>query len=282
MDPSLPWHPHPEVWFLGGGLIVAYVAAIAILGPRRVPSGRPVVTTGNKACFVAGVLLLWGAEEWPLHELAEKYLFSAHMVQHLLIAYAVPPLLLLGIPAWMFRILLGTGLRRSVYRLVSNPVIAFVLFNGAIATMHWEPVVAAQASSAGFHLFFHAALISVGMLMWSLVVDPVPELKRLTEPMKMLYLFLQSIIPTVPASFLTFTQTPLYPVYADAPRIWGIDPVTDQMVAGLLMKIGGGLLLWSVIAVLFFKWYVKEETRQDESLSWDDFERELEVWNMRK
>jgi hypothetical protein len=64
--------------------------------------------------------------------------------------------------------------------------------------------------------------------------------------------------------------------------IWGIDAVTDQRIAGLIMKLGGGLLLWSVIAYMFFKWNAREEAQRSEEVTWEDFERELEVWDMRK
>jgi putative membrane protein len=74
----------------------------------------------------------------------------------------------------------------------------------------------------------------------------------------MLYLFIQSLAPTVPAAFLTFGQHTLYPIYATFPRIWGIDPLTDQLIAGLLMKLGGGLILWAVITTVFFRWFGQE------------------------
>jgi putative membrane protein len=90
----------------------------------------------------------------------------------------------------------------------------------------------------------------------------------------MLYLFLQSVLPTVPASFLTFGRTPLYPIYATFPRLWDISVITDQQVAGLIMKIGAGSFLWAVIITIFFRWYAREEARKD-VLLWDDVEREL-------
>jgi len=148
--------------------------------------------------------------------------------------------------------------------------------------MHWPLVVNLQSSNTPFHLFFHMMLLGAGLLMWSVVVAPLPELNRLSEPAKMLYLFLQSVVPTVPASFLTFADRPLYSFYESAPRLWGLSAGTDQMMAGLLMKLGGGLLLWSVITVMFFKWSAKEDAQDEREVSWDDFERELEVWDMRK
>jgi putative membrane protein len=98
----------------------------------------------------------------------------------------------------------------------------------------------------------------------------------------MLYLFLQSILPTVPASFLTFARAPVYHFYESVPRIWGIGVLNDQQIAGLIMKIGGGLLLWACIAAIYFRWSAKEERGESEEVTWETFERELEVWDLRK
>lgn len=288
MTASLAWQPHPETWALVVFLVIAYVTSVAYVGPKKVPAGTPPATTAQKVFFLLGVVALWLAEDWPLHEIAEDYLFSGHMAQHILFAYVAPPLLLMGMPAWMFRSILGKGgggkggLRFDAFRFFSKPVIAFVLFNGVIAAMHWSPVVNLQSTNTTFHLGFHVAMITTATLMWSNVVTPAPELARLAEPVKMMYLFLMSIIPTVPSSFLTFSESPMYSFYEGVPRLWGIDILTDQRVAGLLMKLGAGLLLWGIIAVMFFRWYAKEESRSARTVDWNDFERELEVWDLRK
>jgi putative membrane protein len=276
------WHIHIETWLIVMTLVIGYVWAVTTVGPRKIHPGESAATTRQKACFLLGVVTVFVAESWPLHDLAERYLFSAHMVQHLLFAFVAPPLLLLGTPRWLLRTLLGTGWRFRAVRFLTKPLIALVLFNVTIAVMHWIVVVDLQARSQIFHLAFHAALIGTGLLMWSVIVAPLPELNRLTAPAKMLYLFLQSIVPTVPASFLTFAREPLYDVYVSAPRVWGLTAQTDQMMAGLIMKIGGGLLLWSIIAVMFFKWSAHEEDQELQATSWEDFERDLDAWDMRK
>ena len=86
----------------------------------------------------------------------------------------------------------------------------------------------------------------------------LPELPPLAPPGQMLYLFFQSLAPTIPASFLTFGHSPLYPIYATFPRIWGISPLEDQLIAGLVMKLGGGLILWGFIAAIWFRWYARD------------------------
>jgi putative membrane protein len=88
-------------------------------------------------------------------------------------------------------------------------------------------------------------------------------------------------VPTVPASFLTFASAPVYKIYVGFPRIWGISALGDQQSAGLIMKIGGGLLLWIVITAIFFRWSSREEQGVVETVSWDEFERELQAYKMR-
>jgi putative membrane protein len=107
------------------------------------------------------------------------------------------------------------------------------------------------------------------------VLSPLPELPALSRPGQLLYLFFQSLAPTIPASFLTFGTEPLYPVYAAFPRIWGIDVLTDQLIAGLVMKLVGGAILWGVITVIFFRWGHEEQTEGWDALKFRNVERDI-------
>ena len=275
------WHAHPEVWLLvvvvGGG----YVIATRDLGPRHL--GVEGTTGGrSQACFWAGLCALWIGADWPIHDLSENYLLSAHMVQHLLFTFVAPPLLLLGMPAWLLRGLLRSLRLLPVVKFLARPIVALVLFNFVIAVTHWPVVLDAAVASEPLHFGIHFVLFTTATLMWWPVVDPLPETPSLSEPAKMFYLFLQSIVPTVPASFLTFAGSPLYSSYERFPRIWPwLNPLLDQRVAGLTMKLVGGLLLWVVIGVIWFRWNAREEARDRGDVEWDDFERELQTYNMR-
>lgn len=105
----------------------------------------------------------------------------------------------------------------------------------------------------------------MAMLMWWPVLSPAPELPRLSPPAQMMYLFVQSLVPAVLGAFITFSTEILYPAYAAAPRIWGISPVTDQQMGGLIMKVLGTLVLWGVVTVVFFKWAGQEQSQSEES-----------------
>ena len=276
------WKAHPGVWLVIVLLVGGYVYALRRWGPDKVGPGEPAATRKQMGFFFAGIAFLWLGADWPMHELSEDYLFSAHMVQHTLFSLIAPPLLLMGTPKWLLRMAVSGPRAMKVARVVTRPLIALLSFNIVIAVTHWPLLVDMSLTSEPAHFFLHLVLVVTATLMWWPVVNPLPELSRLSPPGKMLYLFLQSIVPTVPASFLTFADSPIYRFYETVPRLWGIDVITDQRVAGLIMKIGGGLLLWLVIAYLFFRWNAAEERQDVDEVSWEDFERELQVWELRQ
>jgi putative membrane protein len=270
------WHAHPDVWLLIVVLLGGYAWALRRLGPQHTAPGQPVATRIQKACWVTGVVTVWVAADWPVHDLSERYLYSVHMTQHLLIMLVAPPLLLLGTPAWLARELLRPAVLYRVVRRVARPMPALILFNALTVVTHWPDFVDATLHSELLHFATHAALFVSALLMWCPVAAPLPELRPLTPPAQMLYLFLQSIVPTVPASFLVFADKPIYHFYEHVPRLWGLSAGEDQRIAGLLMKLGGGLLLWMVIAVLFFKWHAAEEENDRQARHWRELEREID------
>ncbi len=268
------WHPHWDVWALIAAFGLLYWLAVRKERQRR--PGETVVSRSQVASFAGGLAVMWVASDWPVHDVAEGYLYSVHMVQHLLLTLVVALLLLAGTPAWMARNVLGGGAVLRAVRALSRPVPGLIQFNLVLVLSHWPVVVEATVRYHALHFVAHAVLLASAVLMWMPVASPLPEVRRIKPPAQMLYLFLQTIVPTVPASFLTFNDRPLYGIYAELPRLWGISALTDQQTAGLIMKIVGGLFLWAVIAVIFFRWYADEERRaKDGVLLWDDVEHEL-------
>ena len=271
-----PFHLDLDAVVLVFALQGAYVLALRYLGPRSVPAGEPAASTAQKTAFTIGVLSLGAVTAWPIHDLAEQFLLSVHMVQHLVISLIAPPLLLFGTPAWLLRKILTVPPVKWAVRNLGRPFIALVLFNAVIVLTHWPLVVDLTLRYHAVHFLAHFVLFASATLMWWPVIDPLPETPGLSYPGRMLYLFLQSIVPTVPASFLTFGHSPLYAFYAEAPRIWGMSVLTDQRIAGLVMKIVGGAILWLVISVIFFKWFAQEHGSEGwDALEWNRVDRQL-------
>jgi putative membrane protein len=275
------WHLHADVWAIVGALAFAWAMAIRLEQRRRGERGdtEPAVTSRQVVCFVSGLAAIFVASDWPVHDLAEGYFYSLHMVQHLLLSLVAAPLLLLGTPGWLMRRLLP-GRLLTVVKFVARPVPNLIQFNAVLVLSHWPLWVNATLRNHPLHFVAHAILLVSALLMWMVLVSPLEEVPRARPPMQMLYLFLQSILPTVPASFLTFGSKPLYSFYETVPRLYGWSALSDQQVAGLIMKLLGGFYLYAIIAVVFFRWYADEERddrrpRMPETLYWDEVEREL-------
>lgn len=256
----LEFHLHPEVVAVTTFLLIGYFYALRRWGHLFHPHpDDPPATRRQKTLFVGGVVTYLLAVGWPLHDLADQYLYSAHMVQHVLLGYLAPPLLLLGTPQWLGRMVLGSGPVGRAYARLTKPLVAAIAFNVAIAFIHWPLVVDTMVTSQVFHVGTHLLLFVTALLAWSSLCGPLPEVRgRLGEPGKMFFLFTMTILPTIPASFLTFGETPLYPIYAETPNLFGLDARDDMQLAGLIMKSVVGLVLWIVIAVMFFRWAGKE------------------------
>jgi len=249
-----PWafHPHFEVWALVGVLIGAWIYAVRVIGPRAVPAGQPVVTRRQVLFFVATMLLLWAASDWPMHDIGENYLYSAHMLQHMMLSYFLPPLAILATPEWLLRLIVGNGRGYTVFRFMTKPVVAALLFNVVVMVTHVPGIVNASGDNAVLHYSLHVLLVSTALLMWMPVIGPFKEL-QMGYAGKMVYLFVQSVIPTVPAGWLTFADGVVYKRYNIPVRVWGIDVINDQQMAGAIMKVGGTLFLWSIIVFMFFR-----------------------------
>ncbi|HEX6254771.1 MAG TPA: cytochrome c oxidase assembly protein [Euzebyales bacterium] len=287
-----PWtweyRPLLGVWLLAAALGGAYAFAMwhhhTSTAPRSPSSGHYAVR------FTAALVLLVVSSEWPLGPLGAGYLASIAALRMLLLTFGVAPLLLVGTPPWMLRALLGVDggsgdrprRRLRLAQVLTFPWVAFLLFNVTLIVTQLPPVVdtmkITQLGSFGLDIAWLAASIIV----WVPIVRPVPELGGLGDPMRLLYLFGLSVLPTVPASFLTFSRFPLYRLYELAPRVFDpIDAVLDQQIAGLSLKVGGGILLWTAMTVLFFRWAAQEQPDAVQSVSWARFERDLERHDLR-
>jgi putative membrane protein len=265
------WHAHPDVWLLFGSILAAYFIAAR----RHLRDEGEATPQRTKRLFVLGIAVLWLGADWPIHDLAERYLYTAHMVQHILFTLVAAPLLISGMPAWLLRRLLRPKALHAVFRLVTRPLVTLVLFNSVLMFTHWPAIVDIAVHSEWIHFGLHVAIVFAALAMWWPVMSPLPEMPPLSAPGQMIYLFVESLAPTIPASFLTFGHTVLYPVYATFPRIWGISALTDQLIAGLIMKLVGSAILWCVIGTIFFRWYGQEQRVQLDATGYASLDREM-------
>jgi putative membrane protein len=224
------------------------------LGP---PAGRRRI-----AAFATGLLLLLVSLNGPIHDLSDDYLFTAHMLQHLVLTMAFPPLIIFSMPGWLLEPLVRPRWVQRTGRFLAHPIIAGVIFTVVLSAWHLVPVYDLMMQNHDVHIVAHLLFIIAAFIMWWPVMSPVKEVPALPHGLGMLYLFLVSVPMQIPAALITMADTPLYRWYVQAPRTFGLTPLEDQRIGGLLMWIPGNLWIFGAIAVLFFLWN-REQERED-------------------
>ncbi len=210
--------------------------------------------TAQRALFFVGLATIFLSLNGWLHDVSDFYLFSAHMVQHLVLTLVAPPLLIMGTPGWMLRPALRWPGVAPVARFITNAPAAYVIFNVVLIVWHLPPMYEFALEHHPVHIAQHLCFMVSATLMWWPILSPMPELPRLSYPLQMLYLFLMTIPMSLTAVCIGYSDHLLYPFYAAAPRLWGITPMQDQLIGALIMWIPGGLFFFAVISVIFFRW----------------------------
>jgi putative membrane protein len=245
------WNADPVV-VTGLALLGAAYVAATVRRHRLDPGAR--VEPARCVSFLGALAVLLGSLTGPVHDLSDYYLFTAHMVQHLLLAFAMPPLLLHGLPAWMLRPLLGPRLI-AVGRWLTRPSSAFVAFNLVLVAWHLPPAYNLAMDTHPVHIVQHLMIMAASVVLWWPVLSPVPEIPRAPYPVQLLYLFVVGLPMVMVSIFITMADSVLYPYYSAAPRVWArVSPHADQHLGGLIMWIPGGLVFLAAISVVFFRW----------------------------
>jgi putative membrane protein len=241
---------HAEVLVGVLALGAAWMAAW-FLRRQRPPRARALA-------FFAGLAVFVGATTGPLHDAAERYLFSAHMLQHLLLTLVGPPLLLAGTPPWMGDALLGRGALARAARAVTRPVPALVLYSVALAAWHFPGPYDAALGTPALHALQHATMVGTAVLAWWPVLAPATVAPPVHYGAQILYLFALGMPMTVVAAMITGADGLLYTFYADAPRILPLDPLEDQRLGGLIMWVPAGVIPLVAFTAVYFRWAAAE------------------------
>jgi len=243
---------HPEVV-----LAAAVAAGLYARALRWAPARR-----SQAACFVGALLAMLVALNGPLHDLSDWYLFSAHMVQHLVLTLVAPPLLLKGLPADMadalLRPLLARPLTAAVVRTVTRPLPAFSLYAVGLIGWHLPAPYNAALEMHGWHVVEHLVLVGTAVLGWWPVLSPSRALPPLPYAAQLLYLFVFGMPMTVVAAMITSAEQVLYPFYEAAPRITDLTPLADQRLGGLIMWVPSGFIPLAAFTIVYFRWVAAE------------------------
>lgn len=249
----LKWSIHPST-------VIGLAALAALyLWRARSATSENILSGWRKLSFFSSLLVIFGSLNGPIHDLSDTYLFSAHMVQHLLLTMLMPPLMILGVPGWMLRPLLRNRVISRVARRVTKPITCFVIFNLVIAVWHLPIFYNAAMDNHNIHILEHLMFMAAAVLMWWPITSQLPELPRLSYPGQMLYCFLMILPMSIVAIYISMADQVLYPAYSAAPRVTSLSPLEDQLLGGLIMWVPGGVIFMIIMTVVFFRWAARGE-----------------------
>jgi putative membrane protein len=253
-------------WTLDPGVVIGLflIAALYVIvtGPRnRGADGsqlRPV-TTGQKVSFFAGLFSILVAMGPPLHDWAEHYLLTAHMVQHMILLLLTPSLLLYGMPGWMFAPLVRNPVTNRIGYWLTRPLIAYLLAAVVLVVWHIPAFYEAALYSDPIHSFEHLTFVLTSILAWWPLMGKVPQWPRISPLQQCLYLFALTLPGSAVGIYLTFSAAGLYRPYDTAPCVFGIPNYMDQQIAGLLMWVGEATIFLILITYTFLRWWGEQE-----------------------
>lgn len=248
---------------------VLYLAGVRRVDRRYPRSGWPPI---RSVSFFTGLVLLYLVLLGPVGEFDDVF-FWDHMVQHMVLTMVAPPLLLLGSPTLLAlrasapsarRRFLRPILHSRVVRGISHPVIAWLLFAGTYVGTHFSPFYEYALTHPPVHDYVeHPLYLVTGLLFFWPVVAADASPWRLPPPVRILYLLAFMPVNTFTSIAIRSARGLLYPYYATVARPFGPGPMTDQLLAGSIMWIGGSLIMLGWILLAAMRWYLEDRTRTE-------------------
>jgi putative membrane protein len=274
---------HPEIQWISDPAVLVPLTLFAVIyvwrfaQARREAGGRGAGALQALA-FAGGMLALLAALASPIDGLGEDYLFSAHMVQHVLLGDIAPLLILLGLS----RVIMRPATRRlmRVERALgslANPATGIVIWLALMYLWHVPALYDAAAQNPLVHLAEHASFFAAGIALWWPLIQPVPMRRRLTGMQPIAYIGAAKAGLAALGLYLAWSATPLYPHYEATPRIWGLTPVEDQNIGGVIMMVEQSFTLVLVMVTLFVRALTKSEDEQRRRERLEDRERGAQV-----
>ncbi|MEO5961248.1 MAG: cytochrome c oxidase assembly protein [Opitutaceae bacterium] len=263
-------HWHNEPWLVGGLVVLGWLWNI-LAGPLRARlsalssqlSASPPFPIGHAMRFHAALLVFYFAVGSPLDQIGERFLFSAHMLQHQLLIYPAAILFLLGLPSWMIDPVLGRPGVRRLLGLLFHPLVCGAIFTLVVSLWHLPELYDWALRDKLVHIVEHLTFFGAALLYWWPLLSPSRVFPPRSYGVQMLYLLGVVIGMTPVFAYITFSRDILYPTYEFAPRLFADFSATDdQLLAGTGMKLVGLLVSGIAFAVSFFRWFQAGEKNE--------------------
>jgi putative membrane protein len=221
---------------------------------------RRPVETWRAVSFVTGVVLMAVVQLPPFDDWADQVLI-AHMVQHIIIGDLASLLIVFGLTGPMLQPLLQIRVTRPL-RQLAHPVVALLLWTVDLYLWHVPFFYQLAIRHDGVHALEHACFLWFGTLMWLALIGPLPKPAWFGNWARLLYVVGVRLVGTVLGNVLIWTQTVLYPVYRASDASRGLNPLSDQNVAGAVMMVEESIVTILLLGWLFYRFALQDEQRQ--------------------
>ncbi|KZZ82981.1 cytochrome c oxidase assembly factor CtaG [Bacillus sp. SJS] len=247
------------------------------------------VSWQQKASFYGGLALLYILKGSPL-DLLGHILFSVHMTQMALVYLVVTPLLIIGIPGWIWNVILLRSPVRQIFMFLTQPILALILFNGIFSLYHTPLVFDIVKTNPVYHAAATSLIFLTSICMWWPVFRKRGNSDEMSSLMKIGYIFANGVLLTPACALIIFAKDPLYAAYSDpaswmnamalcvpgnmlsglnlsGPEVFTSMPLTeDQQLGGILMKIIQEAVYGTILGYIFFKWVRIEREKDNREL----------------
>jgi putative membrane protein len=240
------WEADPAILIAVGALALLYAGGSVAL--KRCPDAKQIVA------YTAALLLILAAITGPVDELTKDRSFFVYIFQQMLLVFVVPPLLLAGLPDWLLRPIMLHRFVEPVARLLTRPLFAFLFFSSVFTLIHYPALCDRVCHVHPFYGDIHTLLLFTGMLLWWPLLSPLPEYPRMAYPLQVMYLFLLMIPMTAVAAPITMANSVLYMFYMGGLHPFGLSPIVDQVLGGIIMWVGQGAYIMFVFTAIFVRW----------------------------
>ncbi|MFD3448015.1 cytochrome c oxidase assembly factor CtaG [Microbacteriaceae bacterium 4G12] len=267
-------------------MIAVLIVYFLIIGKYRTrfPHAEKV-SKKQQFYFTIGIVLLYAVKGGPI-DLLGHIIFSAHMAEMAIMYIAVPPLLLLGLPIWLFEYIVSFRFVQRIIKIFAQPLIALFVFNGLFSIYHLPVVFDTVKQSQIWHPIFLAVLFFTSIMMWWPMLNPLPAYQTLSEIKKIGYMFANGVLLTPACALIIFASQPLFTTYTD-PRAWmqamelcvpadtlsslnitgpeflhWMPIVEDQQTGGIIMKIIQEIVYGTIMGYVFFRWARQEREKE--------------------
>lgn len=250
----MAWPLDPTVYL---GLVLLY------LGHAWLARGADDYERRHTLYFGLGLITIWAALESPIDTIADNYLDSVHMLQHVLLGFVAPPLLLLGLSPSMA----GRLVRIPGGRMITEPIAAQLVAGIVMIGWHVPALYDATLYSEPLHVTEHMSFIAAGVLLyWPMIRATSAQSRwRMSAGVKLLYILVATLPQDAVALALIFSRVPFYEYYTHAPRlVASLTPLIDQTVAGAILMIFGKATMVVAALAILFEWF-EEDRRADEA-----------------